>query len=349
MGFTRRQTIIVAALGVLTLGLYIALGLVVVNRLGALPAAGTHSELPTPTLGPTVTSTATPTPEATATPTPPPPQTRYDLELADDPMNARLRLQRGFAYMALEAYDFALDDFSIALELDPLLAEAYVGRGEAYFHLKQWSAALADFSQALALNPELADAYAWRGYVLSERGEYASALGALYEATYIDVGSARFHLWLAEALAGAGSNPEAQAEFSWTLALDPRSIEAYVGRGLARAEVRDHEGALADLESALEIAPYEPAALNGKAWFLAWYQLTELDEAERLAARAIAGAEGDLETARYLLTVGWIQYLRGEYGEALATLEEAAEMATIEGEVVCAEIVELLEVVRTAQ
>jgi tetratricopeptide (TPR) repeat protein len=349
MKLTRGQSLIVAALGVATLGLYAGMGLWILSQLSALPAAASLSEIPTPTAGPTATATRSPTLEATPTPTPLPPQTRYDIDLAEDPANPTLRVQRGFAYMTLGAYTFALQDFNTAIELDPSLAEAYVGRGEASFWLKEWSAALTDFSQAVALNDQLADAYAWRGHVLAERGEYAASLGPLYEATSIDPGSARNHVWLGRALLGAGSIAEAQSEFSWALALDPRSIEAYVGRGLARAEARDFEGASADLESALDIAPYEPVALNGKAWFLVWYQLTDLDEAEQLAARAIAGADYDLEMSRYLLTLGQIHYLRGEYEKALGVLEEAALLATVEGEIVYDDIAERLEAVRLAQ
>jgi tetratricopeptide (TPR) repeat protein len=349
MQLTRRQAMIVGALGVATLALYIGLGVVIARRLNALPAPAVLSDLPTPTVTPTATAVATPTPEATPTPTARPPQTRYDLEILEDEANATLRVRRGLAYITLGAYGCALQDLNLAIQLEPGLAEAYVARGEAYFWTKQWSAALSDFAQAVALNEDSADGHAWWGHVLAERGDYAPALGPLYEATSIDPGSDRNHLWLAQALMGAGSIPEAQAEFSWVLALDPRSVEAYVGRGLTRAEERDYEGALADLESALGIAPYEPVALNGKAWLLARYQLTELDLAEELATRAVAGAEHDLATARYLLTLGWIHYLRGDYEEALATLEEAAELATVEGEIVYGEIAEHLEAVRVAQ
>jgi tetratricopeptide (TPR) repeat protein len=349
MKLTRGQAMIVGALGVATLGLYIALGLVVISQLSALPAPTELADLATPTIGPTRTPAATATPAPTSTPTPLPPQTRYDLQVAQDETNAALRVQRGLAYMTLGAYRFALQDFNVAIELEPGLAEAYVGRGQAHFWMKEWSAALDDFSQAVALNGELAEAYGWQGHVLAERGDYSAALPPLFEATSIDPGSARYHLWLGEALAGAGSIPEAEAEFSWALTLDPRSVEGYVGRGLARAEARDYEGGLADLESALDIAPFEPAALNGKAMFLAWYQLTELDQAEQLALRAIAGADDDLETARYLLTLGWIRYLRQDYQEALATLEEAALLATVEGQIVYEEIAERLEAVRLAQ
>ena len=111
-----------------------------------------------------------------------------------------------------------------------------------------------------------------------------------------------------------GGNPsEARIEYTAALALDDRLVAAYVGRALAYAEQWDFAGAQADLDSALAVAPHDPVALNGQAQFYAWYRHDHLDEAERLAQRAIAGAEGDFERARYLHTLGWT-YFGGHAG-----------------------------------
>jgi len=88
--------------------------------------------------------------------------------------------------------------------------------------------------------------------------------------------------------------------------------------------------------------PYDPVALNGQAWFWAWYLRDNQGEAERLALRAVAGAEKDFEKARYLYTLGLVYYQQNRYDEAVAALEEAARLATVEGEVVYGEILALL-------
>ena len=59
---------------------------------------------------------------------------------------------------------------------------------------------------------------------------------------------------------------------------------------MALAEQGNFAGAQADLNGALDIAPYNPLALNGQAWFYAWYRHDNLAGAEQLAQRAIAGA-----------------------------------------------------------
>jgi tetratricopeptide (TPR) repeat protein len=365
MNLTRSQIIVLIVLGVLTVVIYGCIVSIVVRNSQQIaqmftPAAATNpppatqaEELvvsPASTAPPVHTSA--PLPASTippSTPTPAAPQTRYDSQVADDPENSTPRLQRGYAYIELGAYTHAVEDFDVAIGLDGMLAEAYLGRGEACFHLKEWSAALEDFEQALALNPDLAEAHAWRGHLLSERGEYRLAIGALRRAVALDETDPIKHLRLAQALLRGGSPGQAEREYTTVLSLDSSSVEAYVGRAMAQAEQGDFDAALTDLNGMLGVAPYDPAALDGRAWFYAWYQQDHLYEAEQLALRAVAGAEDDLERARFLHTLGWVYYQRGWYEEAVAALEEAAALATVEGEVVYGEILGHLEQARAAQ
>ena len=349
MKLTRSQQIALIVLGVLTIGVYGCLVSTIIRTSrqassASLPAAQTEEPTPSPT------ATASPTPTPTPTPIPPAPQTRYDLQIAHEPENPTLRLQRGYAYIALDAPTYAIEDFRAAIELDDTLAEAYAGRGEALFHVKEWTAAAEDFEVALALNPDLADAHAWRGYLLSERGRYGPALEALRQAIELDKADPWKHILLAQTHLRNSSPDEARIEYTAALvALDGRSVAAYVGRAMAYAEAGDLDSAQADLDSARDVAPHDPAALNGQAWFYAWYRNDRLADAERLAQRAVAGAEDDLEKARYLHTLGWVYYQQERYDEAVATLEQAAALATVEGEVVYEEIVEHLEEARGAQ
>jgi tetratricopeptide (TPR) repeat protein len=340
MKLTRSQRIVLIVLGALTVLVYGCLvSIVVRNSRQTSPVDSPTTQAEEPTPGPTPTTSPTPAP----TPTPVAPQTRYDLQVARERENATLRVQRGTAYVALEAYAYALQDFDAAIEIDPGLPQAHLGRGQAHFHLKEWSAALEDFAQAAALNPDLAEAHAWRGHVLAEWEDYGPAVEALERAVSLDDTDPIKHLWLAEALLCGGNPGEARIEYTAALALDERLAAAYVGRALAYAQQWDFAAAQADLDSALAVAPHDPVALNGQARFYAWYRHDHLDEAERLAQRAIAGAEGDFEKARYLHTLGWTYFQQRRYEEAAATLEQAAALATVEGQVAYREILEHLE------
>ncbi len=358
---TRLQLGILITLATVTAVICGCLGSIVVRnsrQISLMLTPTATAPLPSPTVRteePTATPTATPTPTPTATPTPTPtvtstaPQTVYDPQITDEPGNAALRLQRGRAYIEMGAYTHAIEDFDAAIGLDETLAEAYLGRGEARFHVKEWSAALEDFEQALALNPDLADAHAWLGYLLSERREYGPAIDALRQATALDESDPAKHIRLADTLLHSGNPEEAKIEYSTALALKSPSVEAYIGRMMANAELGDLDAASTDMSHAMSTAPHDPVALNGRAWFYANYQQDRLYEAGQLAQQAAAGARDDLEQARYLYTLGWIYYLRGHREQAVATLEQAAALATVEGQVVYSEILERLEEVKAEQ
>jgi tetratricopeptide (TPR) repeat protein len=348
MKLTRSQQIVLVVLGVLTIGVYGCLvSTMVRSSRQASPASLPAAQTEEPTSSPTTTASPTPTP--TPAPIPPAPQTRYDLQVAREPENPTPRLQRGYAYIELDAPLYAIEDFDAAIDLDDALAEAYAGRGEALFQVKEWTAAEEDFEVALALDPDLANAHAWRGYLLSERGRHGPAIEALRQAVELDKVDPWKRILLAQALLRSGSPGEAKIEYTAALALEDRSTEAYVGRAMAYAQEGDLDAAQADLDSARDIAPHDPVVLNGQAWLYARYRDDHLADAEQLAQRAVAGAEDDLEKARYLHTLGWIYYQQERYDEAVATLEEAATLATVEGEVVYGEIVEHLEEAKGAQ
>ncbi|HET92250.1 MAG TPA: tetratricopeptide repeat protein, partial [Chloroflexi bacterium] len=284
-------------------------------------------------------------------PTPSAPATPYDDPLTNDPQNTPLRIQRGQTYIAMEAYPLAIADFNVALaaaDADETRAAASLGRGVSRFHTREWSAALQDLDQALALDPTLADAHAWRGHLLAERREYTAAIEALRQAVALDAGDPVKHIRLAWALLGSGDPAQAVREYSAALDL-ATSVEAYTGRALAYAELGDVEAVQTNLSHAMSTAPFDPIALNGRALILARYQPEHLFEAEQLARQAVKNARSDLERAGCLYTLAWIQYQRGWYNETIATLEEAAALATVEGQVVYREIMALLEQANAAQ
>jgi tetratricopeptide (TPR) repeat protein len=297
---------------------------------------------PSPTPAPTATPTRNPTPTAT----PIIPQTRFDLQIRRDPENAVLRLQRGAAYLDLGAPNLGFADFETAVRIDPTLAEAYLGRGQALFALKQWQRALSDFEQASRLDPLLAEALIWRGYLLLERGEYGLALEAFQRATAMSEVSPRLQTLVGEALRRSGRAEDALAEYELALASDERYLAAFVGRAMAQAELGEIDRAYDDLTRALDLVPHDPLALNGLAWLYAWYRGDHLADAESLAKRALAGASEDLARARCLHTLGWTYYRLERYAEARFALEEAASLATVDGEIVVADLAAHLELTR---
>jgi Flp pilus assembly protein TadD len=290
---TRSQRIIIIVLGLLTIVVCGALASIfilnpeVISEIVAPPTATLMPTLtplpPSPTPPPIAFSLPTPrpTPVPTSTPIPVPasdaPRTEYDFQIAEEPDNPTLRLQRGYAYIEMGAYAYAIEDFNVAIALDGASAEPYLGHGVARFYTKEWTAALADLNQALTLNPGLADAYAWRGYLLSEWGQPNQGIDDLRQAIALDETDPAKHIRLGHALLRNGRYSQAKSAFSTALSLESYSVEAYAGRAMAEAELGDLEAAQTNLSHAMSTGPFHPAALHARAWLQAWYQRDHLE------------------------------------------------------------------------
>ncbi|MCP4543798.1 MAG: tetratricopeptide repeat protein [Chloroflexi bacterium] len=301
----------------------------------------------TPTLVPTDTPPPTPTAVPTFTPSPTPnaPQTDYDTQIANEPENPSLRLQRAYAYIEMGVYTDAIGDLNLAISastgMSETLAEAHTGLGQARFHLKKWGAALGNLNQAVILNPDLADAHAWRGRLLAEWGEYELGIEALRQAVTLDETDPIKYIWLGQALLRGQRPDEAKEAYSASLLLH-HSVEAYVGQAMAEAARGDLVAVEANMSHAMSTGPFHPAALNARAWFFSQYEQERLFEAAQLAQQAVDGAKDDLEKARYLYTLGQIYEQQGHRDRAIAALEEAIILATIEGNIIYDEITEYL-------
>ena len=241
MKLTRPQLVGVVVIGVLALGVWVCLiGLVVqnsrqVSQLLAPTATPLASLDQTSETDPLATETLVP--EPSPTPTPLAPQTRYDLKVASDPEDAELRIERGYAYIELGAYDHAIGDFDVAIRLDDTLATAYSGRGEAYFHLKEWTKSVEDLEMGLSMDPGLAQACALHGHLLSEWGQYGPALTALRRAVELDNEDPRTRIWLAQTLLHSGNPEQAETEYTMAISLEAHPVEAYAGRAMVLAEL----------------------------------------------------------------------------------------------------------------
>ena len=63
-------------------------------------------------------------------------------------------LVRGLKYFAKGNYEFAIEDFNIAIALDSNNAGAYFNRGSAYYKTGEFAYAIVDFDMAIALDPQ---------------------------------------------------------------------------------------------------------------------------------------------------------------------------------------------------
>lgn len=300
---------------------------------GAVGAPSVNEGTPTPT--PTVTPTPTATPGASVF-------TRFDRQIEREPTNLELILQRGREYLAMGAYEAARGDFEKAIALNDAVPDAYAGLGWAHFYLWDWDKAEAAFDQALELQPNLIEAYYGLGRLSYLKGNYAAAAAAYDQAAEINPEDAEAEARLGIAAARQGDLDEAHGAVFRAMAQNDNLAIVYVAQSWARRieNPPDIDGAQGDLLYAQELAPNEFLTLNALAHFYVDFRPERLVEAEQLAIYARNWAENEIDKAVALQTLGRVYLEQGRLSEARGVLAEAAEMATVNDEILLADLAE---------
>ena len=76
------------------------------------------------------------------------------INLQQEQPNINDCLVRGLKYFAKGNYEFAIEDFNIAIALDSNNAGAYFNRGSAYYKKREHANAIVDFDKAIMLDPQ---------------------------------------------------------------------------------------------------------------------------------------------------------------------------------------------------
>ena len=206
----------------------------------------------------------------------------FDEAIRLNPVSAPSYNERGVAKGSLHRYEEAILDFSRAIEIESSNACYFANRGRAKTNLKQFQEGLIDLDYAIALRSRFDEAFTSRGYVKLLLEEYKSAIEDFDQAISMrnEPGTGtKIELCPAEQETGQevsptlGSTPAPDttptsgqtATPTPTLTPNPcpsdcfsdndaRFIQTYLWRGEAHYSLGNYEAALADLETALELA-----------------------------------------------------------------------------------------------
>src|SRR5262249_24236935 len=135
------------------------------------------------------------------------------------------------------------------------LALLHHNRGQLHLGRRDTDAALRDFEQAIRLGP-LAEAHAERGRILHRDRKHQEAVAAYKAALSLQPTYAAVYRWQGEAHLKLSNHQAAELSFSQYLARGGQRVaDAYVGRGLARAQRGNYLGAIEDHTQALALRP----------------------------------------------------------------------------------------------
>ena len=250
-------------------------------------------------------------------------------------------------------------DRSIAAVLakTPNLPAAHAMKGVVLMLQKRPDEARFSFRRAVELQPAYVTPRFYLAVIARSKGEYAAAATEYKGLTEVAPGVAAGYLGQAEAqmmlrnpqeafrilqswksVTGAGVIPfqvlanlhlarnepaDAIKELQAALVRAPGDSATLSYLGDAYVASGDQQKAVESYRAALQADPRNQVANNNLAWLLA-EQSKDMDEALRLA---LAATRIDPNYVDALDTLGWVQYRRAEYPNAVTTLAKATKIA----------------------
>jgi len=209
--------------------------------------------------------------------------------LAIDPKLPEALSARGLAYGLKGDYTKSIEDQTKAIELEKNSSAFHERRAMAYLMKKEYEKGQKDITEALRLDPGNADALCDRAMLNAMGGNLSEATSDLDSAIKANPGSFRAHFQkglvlqfqkLPDAALASVSDSlrlnsqfipalnlrgnlynemkdfaKAAEDFSAAIALDPKSVEAYTGRGLAYRRLNKMDLAKADAATLRELQP----------------------------------------------------------------------------------------------
>jgi tetratricopeptide (TPR) repeat protein len=157
--------------------------------------------------------------------------------------------------------------------------------------------------------------------LLRTAGDTAGTEAALRKVLEMVPDSQKALVGLAQLYISTGRNTEALAELDRAVQKAPDNVGALTLIGMLHSEMGKSEEARVAYEKALKIQPNSPLVLNNLAYLLA-EKLGDVAGAHELATRA---RRTHPRSAVIADTLGWIEYRRNNYPEAVRLLIDAAD------------------------
>ena len=248
------------------------------------------------------------------------PRTSEENTIQQDPANASLLFQRSKMLMNLREFEKSLTDIQKALSidsskaeyyilladlnftankthlakealeraltLDPANADANMKLAEIYFYVKQYDQSIAYIDGVLKSDLHHAKAYFLKGMNFKEKGDTAKAISSFQ--TTIEQNQNYYAAYMQLAiLMHARNNPLAVQYYDAAIRLDPKSEEAFYGRGLYFQDHGELDKAIQDYTTLSQINPKNKQAFFNLG-YLHYTYLKLYDQAIKHYTQAIA-------------------------------------------------------------
>jgi tetratricopeptide (TPR) repeat protein len=281
----------------------------------------------------------------------------FQRALSLDPFNDKAWLIYGYRLLSLKDTNDALQAFKQALELNSTNASIYVGLGTVALAEQHWENTLADFRQAIIRSPLSSQGYIALGDTLVEISALNNAVDAYTQAIKVDPGNPAAYAKLSntyrllgeldkaseidqtalkvlpdsvDVLLSLANTYQAQKRYDQAvelyhrvLELDPKQVRPYLSLAdIAMVQSNDQSTALELHQKAVNENPTDVQVITALGDF--YFQQGHLDLAEQ-AYRLVLG-NSNISASTYL-AVSNIQQMRGDWDQAMLTLQAAVNQA----------------------
>jgi len=172
-----------------------------------------------------------------------------------DPKLVLALTNRGYTYRNLGQYDKAIADYTMAVGIDPDYKLSWSNRGYIYYIRKQWDKAVEDFSRAIRIDPEFSDAYLNRGSAYGNIGAWDKAIDDISIAIKLRPDHAKSYINRGSIYWGIKQYDKAIADYTMAIGLDQKALDAYSCRGAVYSELGQLDKTLTDYSAAIAINP----------------------------------------------------------------------------------------------
>ena len=240
--------------------------------------------------------------------------------IARNPRETRALANRALLRYHRRDYEAALADYDRVVEVAPGAFDSWHNRGIARYRKGDREGAIADFTKAIEVAPRRAAGYWSRSIVRRDSGD--ARVSEDYERV-VTLEPGRMEAWHKLGVIRPGDDRRAWIEdFTEAIRRDPKRTAAWTARGMLRVNLRELDGALADLDEALRLDPQCVPALHSRGivnYLNEKYALTRDD-----CLRGVAVDPEDVGCTYYL---GAAHAALHELEPAHAMLRRALELA----------------------
>ena len=234
----------------------------------------------------------------------------FNQTLQDQPDLAEAYYQRGLAHFKLGDFQAAISDYTSTLHIESDKAKVYFARGLAHLSAHQLDRAISDAKQAILLKPDYAAAYNLIGTVRQQQGADRKAITSYKKAVefYLDqrdITNCRRCLAQIRELQVQPAQPAPPIR----PLIDPHE---FLRQAVQKAKQKNYQGAIEDLNWAIEIDPLDAWAYASRGQVKANFG-------------NLCGAIEDCQQAVVLFTQRADQEMAQQMGQTVQTLQTALQ------------------------